>query len=237
MRLNDAVRAALENLSEHKLRSGLTMLGMMFGVGAVISMLSIGAGAERQALSLIDKLGMRNVVVRAKTYDQNELEEIRKKSLGLSLRDVAAIEEAVPDIEFVAPRLEVEPYKVLAEGAKSESSVYGVSRSYPALIDLRLAEGRFFDELDEQRHAQVAVIGAATRRDLFGAGPAIGQSIKVDDVWLEVIGILETDAGGAASVEGIAVASTSRAIFLPFTTALRKLDRDPLRAPLSEIVI
>jgi putative ABC transport system permease protein len=237
MKIGDAVRAALENLSEHKLRSGLTMLGMMFGVGAVIAMLSIGAGAERQALSLIDKLGMHNVVVRAKTYDQNELEEIRKKSLGLSLRDVTAIEESVPGIEFVAPRLEVEPYKVLAEGAKSESSVYGVSRRYAGLIDLRLAEGRFFDEVDEVRHAQVAVIGASTRRDLFGAGPAIGRSIKVDDVWLEVIGTLEPDTSGASSVQGVAVASTSRAIFLPFTTALRKLDRDPLRSPLSEIVM
>ena len=66
MRLTEAFRAALENLSAHKLRSGLTMLGMIFGVGAVIAMLSIGAGAELQALALIDRLGVRNVVVRAK---------------------------------------------------------------------------------------------------------------------------------------------------------------------------
>ena len=61
MRASEAFRSALETLSAHKLRSSLTMLGMMFGVGAVISMLSIGAGAERRALSIIDKLGLRNV--------------------------------------------------------------------------------------------------------------------------------------------------------------------------------
>jgi putative ABC transport system permease protein len=237
MRLADALIAGLDNLRQHKLRSGLTMLGMMFGVGAVIAMLSIGAGAEKQALELIDKLGMRNVVVRAKSYEPDELKEIRKKSLGLSLRDVEAIEEAVPGIEYIAPRLDIEPYKVLADGAKSESSMSGVSRDYAALTNLRLAEGRWFDRTDELYHAQVAVIGAGTRRDLFGAAPAIGRAIKVDDVWLEVIGVLEPDAAGGASVEGVSVASSSRAIHVPFTTALRKLDRDPLRSPLAEIVL
>jgi putative ABC transport system permease protein len=237
MRVGDALLAALESLSEHKLRSGLTMLGMMFGVGAVIAMLSIGAGAERQAMSLIDKLGVRNVVVRAKTYDPQELEEVRKKSQGLSLRDVDAIEEAVPGVALVAPRIDLEPYKVLADGAKSESSAYGVSRHYASLVNLRLAEGRFFDRLDEERHAPVAVIGAATRRDLFGAEPAIGRYVKVNDVWLEVVGVLEPDSLGSASIEGVAVAATGHTVLLPFTTALRKLDRDPLRSPLSEIVL
>src|SRR5580658_8580464 len=118
MRFAEAFRAALEYLSAHKLRAGLTMLGMMFGVGAVIAMLSIGAGAEKRALALIDRLGTRNVVVRGKTFKQDELEEIRKKSIGLSTRDVDAIEEAVPGVAFAAPSLEVEPYQILAAGAK-----------------------------------------------------------------------------------------------------------------------
>jgi putative ABC transport system permease protein len=237
MRLADAVGAALENVSEHKLRSGLTMLGMMFGVGAVIAMLSIGAGAERQALELIDQLGMRNVVIRAETYEPDKVLEIRKKSLGLSLRDVAAIEEAVPGVGFIAPRIEIEPYLVLAEGAKSESSMYGVSRHYAALTNLQLAEGRYFDAVDEREHAQVAVIGATTRRDLFGAGPAIGQYVKVNDVWFEIIGVLASDASGGATIEGVDLLSSSTSIHIPFTTALRKLERDPLRSPLAEIVL
>ena len=78
-RILDAFIVALESLAEHKLRTTLTMLGMMFGVGAVIAMLSIGAGAERQALSLIDRLGTRNVVVRSKTFKPEELAEIRNE--------------------------------------------------------------------------------------------------------------------------------------------------------------
>ena len=73
-RLIDAFATALGSLFEHKLRTTLTMLGMMFGVGAVIAMLSIGAGAEKQALSLIERLGTRNVVVRDKTFKRDELD-------------------------------------------------------------------------------------------------------------------------------------------------------------------
>ena len=237
MRTSDALRAALESLAEHKLRTGLTMLGIMFGVGAVISMLSIGAGAERSALELIDRMGVRNVVVRAKDFEADELQELRKESIGVSRRDVDAIREAVADAEAVVPRLEIEPYKVLSAGGKSESAVHGVSRRHAELVDLPLADGRFFDALDEREHAQVCVIGSATRRDLFGTEAAVGQHLKVDDLWLEVVGVLAPEPEEPSSVQGVDVSSREREIYLPFTTALRKLERDPLESPLSEIVV
>src|ERR1041385_4556452 len=102
------------------------MLGMMFGVGAVIAMLSIGAGAETQALALIDRLGTRNLRVTAKTVKTNGLDEVRKKTIGPRGRDVEAIQEAVPGVVFAAPRIEVDTYKIIAAGAKTEGSVYGV---------------------------------------------------------------------------------------------------------------
>jgi putative ABC transport system permease protein len=236
-RILDAFVVALESLAEHKLRTTLTMLGMMFGVGAVIAMLSIGAGAERQALSLIDKLGTRNVVVRSKTFKPEELAEIRKKSMGLSQRDVEAIEEAVPGVEFAAPKIEIEPYKILAAGAKTKAQVYGVGHRHRSVTSFALAEGRFIDAADEKHHGQVAVIGAGVRRDLFGADTAIGHDIKINDVWFEVVGVLAPEPGAVTAVQGVAVSSTEREIYLPFTTALRKLDRDPMKSPLGEIVV
>jgi putative ABC transport system permease protein len=236
-RILDAFVAALGSLAEHKLRTTLTMLGMMFGVGAVVAMLSIGAGAEREALALIERLGTRNVVVRAKTYKPEELEEIRKTSLGLSMRDVEALEEAVPGVAYAAPRIEIEPYKVVAAGAKTEAKVFGVSHRHRELTPFALAEGRMLDAEDERYHAQVCVIGAGVRRDLFGADPALGKDLKINDVWCEVIGVLARDAAAGTQVQGVAVASTDLEIYLPFTTALRKLDRDPLKSPLGEIVV
>ena len=236
-RLLDAFVVALENLSDHKLRTLLTTLGMMFGVGAVIAMLSIGAGAERQALALIERLGTRNVVVRAKTFKPEELEEIRKKSMGLSQRDAEAIVEAVPGVAFATPRIEIEPYKILAAGGKTKSQVFGVGHRHREVTRFALSEGRFFDLADETHHAQVCVIGAAVRRELFGADPALGRDVKINDGWFEVVGVLAPEPSAATAVQGVAVSSTEREIYLPLTTALRKLDRDPLRSPLSEIVI
>jgi putative ABC transport system permease protein len=245
----EAFRSALDNLAAHKLRSALTMLGMIFGVGAVIAMMSIGAGAERQAMATIERLGLRNVLVRAKTFKEDELREIRQKSLGVSQRDAAAIAEAIPGIEMVAPRIRIDPYKVISPSGKSEGdAVYGVTPNHARLSNLTLAEGRFLDPLDESTHAQVCVIGPAVRRDLFGYSPAVGQLMKVNDVWLEVVGVLasETEPSGKGSGPGqgkeTAAAAdssggTSREIYLPLSTADRKFEHPDLASPLDEIVV
>src|SRR4029453_16771023 len=159
MTLFEAFRSAIGGVAAHKLRAALTMLGIMFGVGAVIAMLSIGAGAALEAQALIDRLGMRNVLVRARQLRPDEMREARKKSLGVSLRDADGIREAVPGVEMVGPRLKIEPWRVQAGASKTEATVYGVSSRHPQLVVLPVSEGRFFDALDERDHAQVCVIG------------------------------------------------------------------------------
>lgn len=237
MKASDAILCAFEDLGEHKLRSALTMLGMMFGVGAVIAMLSIGAGAEQQSLQLIDQLGVRNVVVRARTIDPDQLEEIRKHSPGLSQRDIVAIEEAIPNLETVAPRSVLTPYAVRSMHGKSEAKVYGVSTHHAEFSNLRIAEGRFFDQYDEQTHAPVCVLGPTAKRDLFGAEPAIGKRIKVNDLWLDVVGVAVDNSSATSSVEGVNISSTADAIYVPFSTVLRKFDHKPLDSPLDEIIL
>ncbi|MFL6260026.1 MAG: ABC transporter permease [Thermoanaerobaculia bacterium] len=257
----EAFRSALDNLAAHKLRSALTMLGMIFGVGAVIAMMSIGAGAERQALASIERLGLRNVLVRAKTFKDDELREIRQQSLGVSQRDAAAIAEAVPGVDLVVPRIHIDPYKVISPSGKTDgAAVYGVPPRYADLAHLALAEGRFLDPLDESTHAQVCVIGPEVRRDLFGYGQALGEVVKVNDVWLEVVGVLAADAAPASTAgaggaggpgkgsEGGEPASassggaggsglSSREIYLPLSTADRKFEHPVLASPLDEIVV
>lgn len=230
--------SAISNLGTHKLRTSLTMLGMIFGVGAVIAMLSIGSGGEQKALQAIGRLGLRNVIVRAKTVRPEERQELRKKSLGVSLRDGEAVTEAIPNVERVLPRVEVKAYRIFAPGAKTKAKVFGLSAAYSRVASVGLAEGRFFDERDEREHAQVAVIGPEVRRNLFGYGPAIGKLFKVNDVWLEVIGILAAEpAGGATGSDGIPVGSTAQEIWIPVSTAMRKFDRDPLDAPVDELLV
>jgi putative ABC transport system permease protein len=232
----EAFRSALDNLAAHKLRSALSMLGMVFGVGAVIAMLSIGAGAERQAMEMIDRLGLRNILIRDKDLDDDELREIRKNSLGLSRRDTQAIEEGVPGVELAVPRVEVDTHKIMAPGSKTDAVVYGVSHRQEELAHLEIADGRFLDQLDEKRHGQVCVIGSAVRRDLFGYERAVGRDLKINHVWFRVVGVL-ADSGGTATFQGVTVGSSAREIYIPFTTAIRKFDRDPINAPLDEVVV
>jgi len=233
----EALYDALTNIAAHKLRSALTMLGIVFGVGAVIAMLSIGAGAEREALETISRLGLENVILRAKDFDDQELLEIRANSPGLSPRDAEAIRDAVPGIELVAPKVEIEAWKVMAPGSQTEARVLGVSVSHRRLAGLELAEGRFFDSLDLARHAQVAVVGAQVRRELFGSGRAVGAELKVNDVWLEVVGVVAEGGAEANSFQGVALSSAADAIYLPLSTALRKFDQNPLASPFTEIVV
>jgi putative ABC transport system permease protein len=238
MKTADAVLFALENLSSRRLRTGLSTLGMMFGVAAVIAMLSIGAGAERRALAMIERMGIDNVLIKSKEVPVSERAEARKKSMGLSQRDVAAIREAVPQVALVAPKARVEAYKVIADGYKAQAKIWGVSPRHSEAVRLDLEEGRFFDPTDERTHAQVCVIGAGVRRDLFAAGHAVGRYLKVNDLWLRVVGVLAADspvAGGGPA--GAVVSGGDSDIYLPLGTLLHKLDRDPLAPPLDEVVV
>ncbi len=237
MNLQDVLRNAAANLVEHTFRSVLTMLGIIFGVGAVIAMLAIGAGAQRQAMEMIERLGLHNVLVRDAQLRDDELEEVRRNSPGVSPRDGIAIEDAVPGVELVAGQVDITSYAVLTAGVTTTADVKGVSWHQRELAGLKLSEGRFLDAVDERDHAQVCVIGPGIRRDLFGYGPAIGRDLKVNDVWLEVVGVLAGAGGGAGSFQGVAIASSDRAILLPVTTALRKFEREPLKAPLNELTV
>ena len=235
--LRESLASSLGSLRHHALRSFLAMLGIIFGVGAVIAMLSIGAGAEAQALEIIDAMGLRNVVVKDKRFDrENELTEIRRKSAGLSSRDAQAIREAVPGVELVVAKIEVEAWKVLSPAGRAKPRVLGVSSDYPRLVKVNLAEGRFFDREDEDRHSLVAVIGADVRRDLFGFEPALGKPLKVNDQWLTVIGVL-AGGSGKREIQGVTLEGTASDIYVPVTAAERRFGRAPLKAPLDELVV
>jgi len=181
-------------------------------------------------------MGVDNVLVRAKSMKDDDLKEIRKKSLGVSPRDAQAIVEAVPGVELASPRVEVEAYRIIAAGTRTEAKVYGVSHDQAELGRLPLKGGRMLDGRDEADHAQACVIGSRVARDLFGYEPGLGKPIKINDVWFEVVGVLADDGGGG-SFQGIDLGSAADEIYVPVTTAMRKFDREPLEAPLDEIVV
>jgi putative ABC transport system permease protein len=235
--LREAVGSSVESLRDHALRSFLAMLGIIFGVGAVIAMLSIGAGAERQALDIIDAMGLRNVVVRDKKIDRDdELQEIRRKSPGLQARDARAIRDAIPGVERVVSKIEIEAWQVLSASGKAKPKVLGVSHDYTALVPVAVREGRFLDSQDEDTFAQVCVLGDKVRRELFAFGPALGRPVKVNEHWLTVVGVL-APGEGPQEIQGVTLAGTADDLYLPVTTAESKFARPALKSPLDELVV
>src|SRR5260221_8777771 len=139
------LRLGLQNLLAHRLRSLLTMLGMIFGVAAVVSMLSIGAGARQKVMALIEQMGVRNLIVEAKeTFDFQAHQKIRKISPGLTLQDYRVIRDDVGDIVASTPRKRFTPSKIIPKSQQHVPAVYGVRPSYRSIAGLRVVEGRFF---------------------------------------------------------------------------------------------
>src|SRR5579862_9321507 len=173
-----------QNLLLHGMRSLLTMLGMIFGVAAVVAMLSIGAGARQKVMALIEQMGVHNLIVEAKeTTEWQAHQKARKISQGLSFQDYRVIRDDVNDIVAATPRKRMTPSKTIPKSQQDPPTIYGVNPSYVTIAGLHVLQGRFFNEDEETHAAPVAVLGAAARSSLFGSADPIGQYIKANETW------------------------------------------------------
>ena len=215
----------LENLASHKLRSLLTMLGMIFGVAAVVAMLSIGAGAQQKVMAFIEQLGVRNLIVEAKeARNEQELQKVRKNSQGLTLSDYQIIRQNVPDIEEGTPRKRFTPTKILPKPQQDMPVVYGVEPSYLEIGHLRVTEGRFFDASDNAAAAPVCVLGAAAKDSLFGASQAVGEYIKLNVLWCHVIGIVAPQLAPESDASGVRTEDMNNLVYAPLNSVLYRLE-------------
>ena len=213
----------LSSLLVHKLRSGLTMLGMIFGVGAVVAMLSITEGAQKEMMSYIDLLGVNNIIIEAKeAVDRNELQTRRVISPGMTFRDFRAISENVQGLEALTPRKRFKPQKLLPKTAGDPPLIIGVQSNYLAINSLKIIEGRWFTDDDDERSAPICVLGESAKISLLGYEPAVGKHVKVNDQWLQVIGVLAQQA--TSDVEGLEVTNRNNLIISPLNTVMRRFE-------------
>ncbi len=215
----------LSSLLVHKLRTLLTMLGMIFGVGAVVAMLAITAGVEKEMLSYIDLLGVNNIIIEAKeAVDRNELQARRAVSPGLTFRDYRAIRENVQGIELATPRKRFKPMKVLPKTTAEPPVLIGVEPSYKEIQSLRIVEGRFFTADEDSQSAPVCVLGESAKVNLLGYEPAVGKYVKINDTWLQVIGVMAQQAGADTDVEGVEIISRNNLVVAPLNTVMRRFE-------------
>jgi putative ABC transport system permease protein len=222
------LRLGLRSLLVHKLRSTLSILGVVFGVAAVVAMSSVGEGARREALEQIGALGIDSVTLRGRPASAEPRGEA-----GLRLRDAEAVARVVPNLVAVAPLREA-PLPAEAGGRAAEAVVVGTTPAYQSAARLRLSSGRFLTVLDVQDAKRVAVLGASLAAALFPLGESRGERVSVGGDWFDVVGVLE----GRASPRRpgpIRSRDVNRALFVP----LPALDRGGNALPdgVDEIVI
>jgi putative ABC transport system permease protein len=215
----------LSSLLVHKLRSLLTMLGMIFGVGAVVAMLSITAGAQKEMISYIDLLGVNNIIVEAKeAVDANELQVRRAVSQGLTFRDYRAISENIQGLDALTPRKRFKPQKVLPKTSQELPLLIGVLPNFAQINSLKLVAGRFFNDEENEHSAPICVLGETAKVNLLGYDDAIGKYVKVNDLWLQVIGVLSQQATADSDVEGMESANRNNMIISPLNTVMRRFE-------------
>ncbi len=215
----------LSSLLVHKLRSLLTMLGMIFGVGAVVAMLSITAGAQQQMISFIELLGVNNIIIEAReAADRDELQAVRQVSPGLSFRDFRAIQENTQGVVALTPRKRFKPTKVFPKTNQEFPMLIGVLPNYLQINSLTLVEGRFFTGEEDAASAPVCVLGEKAKVNLLGYGEAVGSFVKVNDTWLQVIGVMAPQATADSEVEGMQASDRNNQVIAPLNTVMRRFD-------------
>jgi len=219
------LRLGFENLRAHKLRSLLTMLGMIFGVAAVVAMLSIGAGAQQEVMAFIEQLGVRNLIVEAReSTDFQVVQKVRQLSAGLNFRDYRVIQANLDDITASTARKRFTPAKLLPRPQSDPPMVYGVSPSYMQIANLQVVAGRFFDEAETASAAPVAVLGEGAAASLFGAEDPIGRHVKVNEQWFQVIGVAGPQLTVQTDVAGLPAQDRNSLIYVPLYAAIFRLE-------------
>lgn len=223
-RYSHDIRIAVESILSNKLKSILTALGIIFGVAAVISMLAIGKGAQKEILDQIEMVGVNNIVIspivqdKSSDSDQGE-KQLNKFSRGLSLQDVDAITATLPSVKKISPEISFNS-TVLLNGMRYNAKLVGVANDYFDLYNLPLSAGTVFNDYQEEYGIQVCIIGANIRAKFFSQVDPIGQYIKFDNVWLKVIGVLEKTTVSLTGFEDKGVNVYNDNIYIPIQTML-----------------
>lgn len=236
--LNEAIRVILAN----KVRTFLTALGIIFGVAAVITMLAIGKGAEKEILAQLELVGVNNIVitpipeeveeVNSEENEDGSSAEIKRFSKGLDLLDVSSIQNTISTIKLVSPEIILDTY-VINAGKQNSVKLIGVTNAFFETSNINIGRGKNFSEKQSIYAMPVCIIGEKVEKKLFTGESALGKQIKVKDVWLKVIGIIEEKLISETAQENLGIRDLNQDVYIPIISFLvrykdRKIISDQL---------
>lgn len=218
MNIIQNIKIALRGIAANKMRSGLTMLGIMIGVGAVIAMISIGSGATSSVTSNIQSLGSNLLMVRPGSAGMGfgGARQAAGTAATLSENDAEAIGKEIPTVKSVSPEFSSSA-QIVYSNQNINTQVTGVTPEYQEVKNFNVEFGQFIESADLSNQSRVAVLGQNVIADLFVSGEdPIGKTIKIKSVPFRVIGVMELK--GEAAMQ-----SPDDAIFIPLSTAQKRL--------------
>ena len=211
------LRVALKALVRNKLRTGLTMLGMIIGVAAVITMVALGNGAQRQIEEQIRSAGTNLITIRAGNFRRDGVSHGMGAALTLKAKDVDAIREQVPGARYLAASVNTRD-QVIAGNQNWSTRIEGTDVELPMIRFWDLAYGTFFTETHVRSAAKVAVLGSVVRDNLFGEGvDPVGERLRIRNQSFQVIGVMEAKGAGQFGQD------QDDTILIPYTTVQKKL--------------
>ena len=221
MKFSDITHETYAALSANKVRSGLTILGIVIGISSVIAMVSIGTGASNTISSSIESLGSNLIQITPGAQQTRGFgaSSGRGGAKTLTNDDALAIAEQIADVEAVDSQVSGR-YQITAKGTNTNTSVTGVTANYSQIRNVEVAEGSFISDTQNNSASKVAVLGPTTRDDLFGEGTnAIGQAIRINGLEFKIIGVTVAKGGtGFQNQDDI--------IYIPVRSAQRYLSGD-----------
>jgi len=218
MKISDILEETYSALSANKARSGLTILGIVIGIASVITLVSIGQGAQGSIESSIQSIGSNLIIVMpgAQRGPGVTVSQGRGSARTLTLADSQAIAKEVTQIKAVAPEVSGR-YQITAKGQNTNTQVVGTVPEYPDVRNLQIDIGSFITTQNIESASKVAVIGPTVANDLFGTDvDPVGQTMKINRIEFKIIGLTKTKGGGGFG-------SQDDMVFIPLSTAQRFL--------------
>jgi len=218
---------AFEAVLSNRVRSILTGLGIIFGVAAVIAMLAIGNGAQKEIIDQIKLVGLNNIVIKSVIEQTEEqvsaddpfIKEKNKYSPGLSLKDKNAIAKILPNIQAISPEIVKDTY-IINKGIRRSAKLVGVEPPYFKLFNFELEEGTMFNDQNLIHGMPVCIIGKSIKAKFFPSENPIGKKLKCGNQWLTVMGVLEQRIISKNSIKRLGIRDYNMDVYVPLKTVL-----------------
>ncbi|MCI0514569.1 ABC transporter permease, partial [candidate division KSB1 bacterium] len=220
MKVLNLLRAAFRTIERNKMRSFLTMLGIIIGVAAVIAMLAIGQGAEFSVREQINSLGMNVLIIFPGSVQQGGIRMGAGTNVTLTEDDARAIEKECPAVAYVSPG-SFSGGQIIAGNLNWSTRIEGTSADYPEIRKWKITYGEYFTEQDVKIAAKVCILGKTVVDNLFSDTDPVGQNVRIRNVPFKVIGVMEAKGQNAMGQDQDDI------VLAPYTTVLRRLSHFP----------